>query len=110
LDQGLSVRQLRAKISEEHSADVSESSILGIEKDRTPNPGFKTIEYIALGVGLDPLEVISLGLDDPPELEHGFKESQFAQMWRAYKQIGKEQKPFADELIKMVRERLSRWN
>lgn len=106
---GMSVPQLRAKIKQDHRAEVGESTIRDLEADKTPNPGFKTLEFVALGVGLDPLEVIALGLDDPPELEQGYTESQFAQLSKIYRQIRKDKKPFADELIKMVIEKVERW-
>lgn len=109
LELGMSVPELREKIKQDHRAEVGESTIRDIEGDKTPNPGFKTLEFIALGVGLDPLEVIALGLDDPPELEPGYTESQFGQMGRLYKKIHKDYKPFADELIKIVIERFERW-
>lgn len=106
---GLSVPQLREKIKQDHRAEVGNSTIRDIEGDKSPNPGFKTLEFVALGVGLDPLEVIALGLDDPPELEPGYTESQFAQLSRVYKKVGKENKPFADELVKMLIEKMERW-
>lgn len=109
LELGMSVPQLREKIKQDHRAEVGESTIRGIEGDGTPNPGFKTLEFIALGVGLDPMEVIALGLDDPPELEQGYTDSQFAQLGRAYKSVRKDKKPFADELIKMLTERIEGW-
>lgn len=106
---GLSVPQLREKIKQDHRAEVGNSTIRDIEGDKSPNPGFKTLELVALGVGLDPLEVIALGLDDPPELEPGYTESQFAQLSKVYKKVGKENKPFADELVKMLIEKMERW-
>lgn len=109
LELEMSVPQLRAKIKQDHHAEVGESTIRDIENDKTPNPGFKTLEFIALGVGLDPLEVISLGLDDPPEMERGFTESQFAQLARTYKKVGKDHKFCADELVKMLIEKMERW-
>jgi transcriptional regulator with XRE-family HTH domain len=109
LDQRMSVPQLVEKIKQNHHAKVGASTIRDIEKDKTPNPGRKTVTFIALGLGLDPLEVLSLGLDDPPELEPGYTESQFAQLGRVYKQVRKDKKPFADELIKMLIEQMERW-
>lgn len=109
LDLGMSVPQLREKIFQDHRAEVGESTIRDIEKDKTPNPGFKTVEFISLGVGLDPLEVLSLGLDDPPEIDPGFKESQFAQLWKNYKKLDKEQKAFVDDYISTVIEKVNRW-
>jgi transcriptional regulator with XRE-family HTH domain len=109
LEQGMSVPALREKIKIDHRAEVGESTIRDIESDKTPNPGFKTLEFIALGVGLAPLDVISLGLGNPPELEAGYTETQFAQLARAYKKIGKEYRPVADELVKMLIEKMERW-
>jgi transcriptional regulator with XRE-family HTH domain len=108
LDLGMSVPQLREKIFRDHRAEIGESTIRDIENDKTPNPGFKTLEFIALGVKLDPLEVIGLGLDDPPELEPGYKESQFAQAARIYGTVKKTEKPFIDDLIKILIEQMER--
>lgn len=108
LNLGMSVPELRRKILDDHRAEIGASTIRDIEGDKTPNPGFKTLEFIALGVGLDPLEVIGLGLDDPPELEAGYTDSQFAQLGRTYKKVSKEHKSFADELVKMVIEKFER--
>lgn len=109
LELGLGVPELVKKIKQEYRAEVGETTIHYIEKERISNPGLKTVELIALGVGLDPLEVLSLGLDDPPELEPGFRESQFAQLFKLYQKVEKEQRPFCDELIKMLKERMERW-
>jgi transcriptional regulator with XRE-family HTH domain len=109
LNLGLSVPQLVQKISEDHRFPIGASTIRDIEADKTPNPGFKTLEFIALGVGLDPLEVIGLGLDDPPELEPGYTESQLAQLWRVYKTVNKNYRSVADELVKMLIEKMERW-
>lgn len=81
---GLSYAQLKAKIEKDFRADIGESTIRAIEGDVPPNPGIKTVELICLGLGLPPLEVIALKLDDPPETEQGFTESRFAAMWREY--------------------------
>lgn len=109
LDLGLSVVQLVEKTLEDHRFEVGASTIRDVEADRTPNPGFKTIEFIALGVGLDPLEVISLGLDDPPELEPGFKASQFAQLHKSYAKLDREQRAFVDDYIETLIEKINKW-
>ena len=109
LDLRISVPQLVEKIRRDHRVEVGETTIRDIERDRSPNPGLKTIEFVALGVGLDPLEVMILGLHDPPEMEPGFTESQFAQLGRVYKQVRKDKRPFADEFIEMLIERMERW-
>jgi transcriptional regulator with XRE-family HTH domain len=109
LEQGMSVPQLVKKIFEDHRAEIGESTVRDIERDKTPNPGFKTIEFISRGLGLDPREVIGLGMDDPPELDSGFTESQFGMLGRAYKKIRKDKRPFADELIKMLIAQMERW-
>lgn len=106
---GLSVPQLREKIKQDHRAEVGNSTIRDIEGDKSPNPGFKTLEFVALGVGLDPLEVIGLGLDDPPELEPGFKQSQFAQLWKSYLRLGREQKAFIDDYIETLIDKIDKW-
>jgi transcriptional regulator with XRE-family HTH domain len=109
LELGMTVPQLREKILQDHLLEVGASTIRDIEADKTPNPGFKTLESIALGVGLPPLDVIALGLDDPPELEAGYTETQFALLARVYKKVGKEYRPVADELVKMLIEKMERW-
>lgn len=109
LELGMTVPRLREKILQDHRLEVGASTIRDIEADKTPNPGFKTLESIALGVGLRPLDVIALGLDDPPELEAGYTETQFAQLARVYKKVGKEYRPVADELVKMLIEKMERW-
>jgi transcriptional regulator with XRE-family HTH domain len=109
LELEMSVPQLRGKILRDHRFEVGESTIRDVEADRTPNPGRKTIEFIALGVGLDPLEVFALGLDDRPEMEAGYTETQFAQLARVYKKVGKEYRPIADEFVKMLIEKMERW-
>ena len=108
LELGLSVPQLSEKIFRDYGFPVGESTVRDIERDKTPNPGRKTIEFIALGVGLDPLEVFSMGLNDPPELEPGYKESQFAQLSRIYGTVKKSEKPFIDDLIKILIEQMER--
>lgn len=104
----LTVPDLRAKIKRDHRFEIGESTIRDLEKDKSPNPGFKTIEFVSLGLGLDPLEVISLGLDDPPELESGFTQSQIAQFWKKYSKLDKDRQSFYDENFKMLIERLDR--
>jgi transcriptional regulator with XRE-family HTH domain len=106
---GASVPVLVKKILDYYGRDIGESTVRDIEKDKTPNPGIKTIETIALGLGLDPLEVISLGLDSPPEMEPGFKASQFARLWKVYSRVSREKRPFADENIQSLIDKLDRW-
>jgi transcriptional regulator with XRE-family HTH domain len=105
---GMSVPQLMQKIRDEYGKVIGETTIRDTEKDRTPNPSIKVIEFIAIALRLDPLEVISLGLDDPPELEPGFKVSQFAQLWKSYSKLEKGQRPLYDEFLKMLIERMDR--
>lgn len=109
LELGLSVPQLVRKISDDHRFDVGASTVRDIEADRTPNPGIKTLEFIAIGVGLAPLETIGLGLDAPPESEPGFRETQFARLANSYKKVKKEKRPFADELVRIVIEQIDRY-
>jgi transcriptional regulator with XRE-family HTH domain len=100
---GLSVPELAQKIKDEWE-DIGESTIRDIEKDKTENPGIKTIERIALGVGLPPLEVIALWLyEPPPESTHGFSESYFAALWRAYSRVKPHNKrERIDDLVQML--------
>lgn len=106
---GLSAAQLRQRIFDDHRAEVGESTIRQIEKERVPNPGIKTVEFLALGCGLDPLEVIGLGLEDPPETDPGYRESQFAQLYKSYKKLSKEQRAFVDEAVEMLVQKIQRW-
>lgn len=108
LELGLTVLQLSEKILRDHGFPVGASTIRDIERDKTPNPGRKTIEFIALGVGLDPLEVFGMGLNDPPEFEPGYKETQFAQLARMYGTVKKTEKAFIDDLIKILIEQMER--
>lgn len=109
LELGMSAAQLRQRISDDHRADVGESTIRQIEKDQTPNPGIKTIEFLALGVGLDPLETIGLVLDDPPETDSGFTKSQFALLHKNYKKLNSEQQKFIDENVEMLIQKIQKW-
>lgn len=104
-----SVPQLTQRILDMCGQTVGRSTVRDIENDKTPNPGIKTLEYIAKGVQLDPLALISLGLDDPPELDRAYSETQFAQLARAYKKVKKENRPFADQLVRMLIEQMDRW-
>lgn len=109
LESKCTVLQLVQRILADNGEAVSVSTVRGIENDSTPNPGIKTIEAIAKGVRLDPMEVISLGFDEPPETESGYSNSQFAQLAGTYKKIKKENKPVADQLIKILMEQMERW-
>lgn len=106
---GLSAVQLREKILEEYRFEVGASTILATEDDKAPNAGRKTIEFMAKGVNLDPLEVFALGLDDPPELDPGYSESFVARMYRLYKKVRKEHRPVADDWVRTMLEKLERW-
>lgn len=108
LELGMSVPQLQEKILQDHRAEIGQTTIRDLEKDKTPNPGVKTIEFVALGVGLDPMEVMALALDDPPEQDSGFTETQFGQLHRLYKKVEKDERPFIDEMIKMLREQMEK--
>lgn len=105
---GMTVPELRRKIERNHRAEIGESTIRDIESDKIPNSGRKTIEFIALGVELDPLEVLALGLDDPPELEPGFKQSQFGQLWKAYSRLSKDERAVPDEFVQMLIDRINK--
>lgn len=106
---GLTALQVarRAARNGDHKG-LGETTVLEYEKDKFPNPGLKTVERIALGLGLDPLEVISLGLDNPPGPQDDFKASPFAHLWRNYQRLSKERRAFWDELIKMLTDKMNR--
>lgn len=109
LELGLSLAQVREKIYDDFKFAMGETTIRVLESDKVPNPGVRTLEFLALGLGLDPLEVIGLGLDDSPETESGFKESQFARLWQNYKKLDKEQKAFIDESVEMLITKIDKW-
>lgn len=107
---GMSVPQLVRQIREDHGKDVGASTVRDAENDKTPNPGIKTVETIALGLGLDAIEVIGLALDDAPETDPGYKESGFARLWKSYQRLKKDRRPFWDELIEMLTDKMNRQN
>jgi len=88
---------------------LGETTILDYEKDKFPNPGIKTVESLALAVRLDPLELISLGLEESPEMDNGFKASQFGRLWKRYQYLKGERRTFVDELLKMLNDKIDRW-
>lgn len=103
LEAGLSYAKLASKIEKEFRAEIGESTIRSIEQDIPPNPGIKTIELICRGLGLPPLEVFALMLDEPPaETTNGFTESRFAEMWKEYLRAPAGKRGPADMLIEMV--------
>lgn len=109
MELGLSLAQVRDKIDHDFKFTIGETTVRVIESDKVPNPGIKTIEALALGLGLDPLQVLGLGLDDSPETESGYKESQFARLWQNYKKLDKEQKAFIDESVEMLITKIDKW-
>jgi transcriptional regulator with XRE-family HTH domain len=109
MELGLSTAQLKDKMYRDFRFEIGESTIRVLERDKVPNPGYKTIEFLALGLGLDPLEVLSLGLDDTPEMETGFKESQFARLYQSYKTLKKDQQAFINESVEMLIAKIDRW-
>lgn len=106
---GMSVPQLVQTIRDVHNRDVGESTVRDAENDKTPNPGIKTVEAMALGLRLDVLETISLGLDSSPEFDKGFKASQFGRLWSSYSTLNKRRRDFADEYIQMLIDRIAHW-
>lgn len=109
MELGLSLTQLRDKILQDFRFETGQSTIRVIENDKVPNPGIKTVEFLALGVGLDPMEVIGLALDDSPEVESGYKESQFARLYQSYKKLNREQRAFIDESVEMLISKIDKW-
>ena len=105
----LTVPQLVQRIREDHKRKIAVCTIRDAEGDKTPNPGIKTVETMALGLQLDVLETISLGLDSPPEFEKGFKASQFARLWKTYSKLDKQKQLFVDGYIEMLIAWIERW-
>lgn len=107
---GLTARELSEKIKQEYRQDCGETTVRYIEQDKTANPGIKTIEFIALGVGLDPLEAISMLLEESPETEKGYKESQFARAWEKYKKLNEKERAFIDGYVEMLITKIDSWS
>lgn len=104
----MSVAQLQEKIHRLYRADVGETTIRYIERGKTLNPGYKTVEFIALGLGLDPLQILSMGLEDAVITEKP-TDARLAHLWKLYVEIKAEHRPFADDWIKMMTEKFEEW-
>lgn len=65
---------------------------------RIANPGVKTIEAFALAYDEDPLELMRLALDDPPE-GNDLMSSPFYRLWTLYQKV-------ADKHLDAVNERI----
>lgn len=105
----MTVPDLVRKIKTDHGKKIGASTVRDIEKDKSRNPGIKTVEFIALGLGLDPLEVVGLALNNPVEMEPGYKVSQVAQLWKTYSQVAKDRRPFADDYLQTLIEKFADW-
>lgn len=104
----LSAEKLSEKILDEYGVKIGTSTIQATERDRSPNVGRKTLEFICLGLSLDPLQVFAIGLEDPPELAPVYTESRFAQMARKYKLVRARERPFIDFLLDIASEQIER--
>src|SRR5688572_9500674 len=89
---GLSVQDLQDKIELEFRAEIGITTIRDLERDKPPNPGIKTVEMVARGLGLPPLEVIALALDEEMDevaatLDRNFSKTRFVRLWQAYSEL-----------------------
>jgi transcriptional regulator with XRE-family HTH domain len=110
---GLSQAQLREKIANELGEDIGETTIREIERDRPPNPGIRTIELLARGVELPPLEVIALGLkvelqEAAGKAEREFNRGRFMRLWKLYQQAAARERKLVDEVLQMLSDRLGK--
>lgn len=103
--QEMSAVKLSEKILREYGFEVGASTILATLDDKTPNTGRKTLEFICLGLGLDPLQVFAIGLETPQELD---PDSKFGHMARLYKEVAKSIKPRIDLLLEILVEQMKR--
>ena len=106
---GLNEAQLQERVFRKHRIKIGEQTIRNIEFGMTANPGIKTVEACALGLGLDPLKVISLALRDPPQSKPGYTQSEIAQIWESYSRVRRDKKSTADQLITILREKMDEW-
>ncbi len=105
--QGLSLKALAEKIREEFRYEIGESTIRVTEQDEFSNPGIKTIEMIARGLGLPPLEIIAQYLDDPPpETTERFSRSRLAVLADVYEVLPARRKVWFDDFIEMLIDRM----
>lgn len=107
--QGLSLNDLERLIK----GEVSSSNISKVERDVSGNPGVKTIEAIARGLGLQPLDVIGRFLERELEItagktERGFSKSRLMRLWKLYAGASPQMKTLVDEIVQMLIDRLSR--
>lgn len=104
--QDLSLDDLVERIAK-IGGNASETTIRSIEKGVTLNPGVKTIEEIALGLNLPPLEVMEWALSDPPpEKTQRYSESHFAIAAQLYESSPPGRKLIYDEILDMLIERM----
>lgn len=101
----LSPDRLSEKIFKEYGFKVSPSTIQATEIDRSPNTGRKTLEYICLGLGLNPVLVFNMGLENPLDLDSNIE---FARLASLYKEVRKPKKPFIDFLKEILTEQMER--
>lgn len=107
LAQGLSIQALADKIREKFKTEIGTSTIRQTEKGLADNPGIKTIELICRGLDLSVLEILALGLEDPPpEQRQRFSQSRFAIMAEMYEASPPERKILYDEYLEMLIERM----
>lgn len=105
--QGLTLKALARKIRTIHRAEIGTTTIRQVEQEIVPNPGLKTIELICRGLELPPLEILALGLDDPPpENMQRFSQSRLAALSEVYEALPPQRKVLWDEVLDMVFDRM----
>ena len=110
---GLSVLALRDKIQLEFRAEIGETTLRELERDKPPNPGIKTVEMVARGLGLRPLDLIALALDEDMEdaaakLDLDFSKTRFIWFWKAYQNSSSRKRAMVDAMLQMWTDWLSK--
>jgi|GEM_PF-6566190 len=92
----------RADIERLSTADgwrIPASTVTSLMVDVT-NHQIKTIECLARVLGKDPLEVISMALDEPPSADRSFAESRISTAWNLYRRLeNNEDRRVADRIL-----------
>lgn len=105
----MSLADVQERIENEFNSTIGETTIREAERDRFPNPGIKTIELIARAVYLDPLDVIALGLEKPPEdRREALENSRIGQMFQIHSRLKPSRRAWYDELFDLLIEKMQK--
>lgn len=110
---GYTRKQLAARVKEIGGLEApSESFIRDLEQDRFPSPGIKGLEFVALALDLQPLELIALGLSGEygeSSAARDFMRTRFGRLWKLYEQTdSKRLRAVVEETIQMLVDRLNK--